>query len=195
VTFLLPEIDIDSIVIRKNMMAVTILTPKMLSLLDFLQKSCNLDDRTLLRVNELIQSCKDCLSKSIAESSRKSKLPSRIFRRTAQFYSLKDEVILSASIQEKILLWRLSLAESYQEYLYCTSQKFLSITTIREIPKTNILDLSLEQIILELIDYADEIDAWFDIEFADEYDDYHEQSEFDDLVKISASLRILSEQL
>ena len=38
-TFLLPEIDINSIAIRKNMMAATTLTPKMFSLLDSLFQS------------------------------------------------------------------------------------------------------------------------------------------------------------
>lgn len=194
-TFLLPEIDINSIAIRKNMMAVTTLTPKMFSLLDSLFQYGMLSERILLRLSDLQTDCKKCLSTSIMEASKQSHLPSKVFRRTAQFYALKDEAVLMASIQEKILLWQLSLAEAYQEYLYCSSNKFLPIANIRTILKADVPDLSFQQIQQELIDYADELDAWLEIEFSDEYDDYVEQPEFDMFVKIAATIRVLSDQL
>ncbi len=194
-TFLLPEIDISSIVIRKNMMAATTLTPKMFSLLDSLFQSDILNRHIIRRLDELKTDCKTSLLRSMIEAGKQSRLPSRVFHRAAQFYALKDEVILMASIQEKILLWQLSLAEAYQEYLYCSSNKFLPITNIRKIPKTDIPDLSFQQIQEELIDYADELDAWLEIEFSDEYDDYIEQPEFDIFVKIAATIRVLSDQL
>lgn len=194
-TFQLPEMNFNSIAIRKNMMTATILTPKMFSLFDSLSQSDAIDAHILLRLRDLRKDCEECFSQSMTEAGRESPIPSLVFRRAAQFYALKDEAILSASIQEKILLWKLSLAESYQEYLYCPSRKPFSISNIRKFSDMDTPDLSAVQIQQELTDYADEMEAWLEIEFAEEYDDYCEQMEFDMFVKIIAALRMLSEQL
>jgi hypothetical protein len=76
--------------------------------------------------------------------------------------------------------------------LHHASEKILSFNGIRQVPhQAEVAILTDAQIINELFDYADEIEAWLDVEFAEEYDDYLEQPEFDDVVRILAELHIL----
>lgn len=191
-TILLPEMDLNRIELRKHCMVTTVFTPKMLALFDVFRCSGGRNTNMLRCSENLVAVCNNCLSQSNINAASISNLPVFVFHRTAQLYALKDVVLLSASIQEKILLWKLSLAEAYQEYLHHASEKILSFNGIRQVPhQAEVAILTDAQIINELLDYADEIEAWLDVEFAEEYDDYLEQPEFDDVVRILAELHIL----
>lgn len=111
--------------------------------------------------------------------------------RTIQFYNEIDEKLVAASIRHKI--------ELYFECLDKTLSLSASVpfpfhpTGLCKINSELLCTLTDEQICLELDDYADEINAWLDIEFEDEYDDYCEYDQgFDCYVELSAKLWILA---
>lgn len=69
------------------------------------------------------------------------------------------------------------------------------IPSIRADTKASLVELDDEQIIAELFDYADEIQAWLDIHFANEYEEYSDDEKFMETVRIMADLEFMAKQI
>lgn len=177
--------------LRKHILCTTVFTRKFLLLIMIAKLTYEnevhfgeLCDTICNRANRL-------LMKSAKDASRSTGISVERLYRVVYLYNEIDEKLVAASIKRKIELYfecldkvfskpASTLLPFHRSGLYKINPEFLC-------------KLTDEQICLELDDYADEINAWLDIEFEDEYDDYCEQDQgFDCYVELSAKLWILA---
>lgn len=176
---------------RKHILCATVLTRKFVMLV--MIAKCIYENEG--RFGELCDTILDRSAQLLTESARNASnstgiLTERLYH-TIQLYNEKDEKLVAASIRHKIKLY----LECLDEALSAPSPVPLPLhpTGLYRINTELLCDLTDDQICLELIDYADEIDAWLDIEFEDEYDDYCiEDQGFDCYVELSAKLWMLA---
>lgn len=185
---LLDNIFESNVNLRKHVMISTTMTTKLLMLLDMLQQEYQ-EKRVTQLAAELRVRCKKCLHDSICASVKECMITPDILRLAANLYSLYDNVLITATIPEKISAWKIACSIARQQHLDLAPFS-LSIPQLPE-SKIEYCKLTPIQISDELLDYADEIDAWLNGYF-DEYDEYSEDKEFDVFVCILTDLQFLA---
>ncbi len=175
--------------LKKHIFCTTVFTHKFHLLIRIAKYASERDGRFDELCDTICRQTKQLLMESARSASRSTGItPERLYR-VVYLYNKIDETLIAASIRHKIEL-----------YFDCLDK------VLSEPPSLNILFYPLglnnmelpccltdEEICLELDDYVDEIDAWLDIEFAEEYDNYCEKDQgFDCYVELSAKLWMLS---
>lgn len=180
---------IENCEFRKHMLCVTVLTRKFILLFMIVKYAYENEGRFDELCDAICRQAKLLLMESAKEASRSTGITLEQLYRVVYLYNKIDENLIAASIRHKIEL-----------YFDCLDK------VLSELPSPHLLFYPLglnnmelpcyltdEEICLELDDYVDEIAAWLDIEFEDEYDDYCEEDQgFDCYVELSAKLWMLS---
>lgn len=175
--------------LRKHILCTTVFTHKFHLLLQIAKYASEKDGHFDELCDAICSQTKQLLMESARNVSRSTGITLERLYRTVYLYNKIDEKLIAASIRHKIEL-----------YFDCLDK------VLSEPPSPHLLFYPLglnnmelpgyltdEEICLELDDYVDEITAWLDIEFEDEYDDYCEADQgFDCYVELSAKLWMLS---
>lgn len=177
--------------LRKHILCTTVFTHKFLLLIMIAKLAYEGEGRLGELCDKICNQTKLLLMESAKEASRSTGITLEQFYRVVYLYNKIDENLIAASIRHKIELYFDCLDKVLSEppSLHLLFYP-LGLNSI--VPDFS-CHLADEEICLELDDYADEITAWLDIEFADEYDDYCEADQgFDCYVELSAKLWMLS---
>lgn len=178
--------------LRKYVMATTIITPKLIDLLDltFVQKHSD-------RVKELIRDITTLCQKSIYDSRKmviiKEDISPDILRATSSLYALWDHAAISASIKEKVHFWEICYSIAAQQESD-TAPYELSLSPFAK-SGVEYITLSTDEICRELLDYADEIEALLEEYFSEEYDEFNVNDEYDIFIRIQTGLEFLTQIL
>lgn len=178
--------------LRKYMMATTVITPKLIDLLNMILYE-NYPERTKEQIHKLKKNCQTYISDCRQVVSASGEVSPDILRMTASLYALWDNILVAASIQEKIQSWEICYAIARQQKANMAPYDLIVSACAKS--KAEYITLSMEEICSELIDYADEIEAWLDEYFLEEYDDYSDNEEFDRIIKIQTGLEFLAQIL
>lgn len=172
--------------LRQCVMATTVMTPKLILLLDMIQvqyKDSKVAEVALQNRRKCINYIHNCMSNTNQSPS--------ILRLAANLYYLYDDVLVTSSIRDKIIAWKTAYQIAERQVSGTSPVKL----TVSDIPflYTEFF-LARESIEQELIDFSDEIEAWLDI-YITEYDDFDEsdgQNVYDEIVSIMTDLRFLA---
>lgn len=177
--------------LRKHILCTTVFTRKFLLLIMIAKLAYDGEGRFGELCDKILALANHLLITSAKDASHSTTISLEQLYRTIQFYNEIDEKLVAASIRHKIDLYFECLDKVLSEPP--TTLLLFYPTGLCKINPELLCTLTDEQICLELDDFADEIDAWLDIEFEDEYDDYCEQDQgFDCYVELSAKIWILS---
>ncbi|MDM8298082.1 hypothetical protein QUW58_23075 [Enterocloster aldenensis] len=177
--------------LKKHIFCTTVFTRNFHLLLQIAKYASERDGRFDELCNTICKRAKQLLMKSAKDASHSTTIPLERLYRAVYLYNKIDEDLVAASIRHKI--------ELYFDCLYKVLSEPPSPHLLFYPPGLNNMNLDIpchladEDICLELDDYVDEINAWLDIEFEDEYDNYCEADQgFDCYVELSAKLWMLS---
>ena len=188
---------------RLYTMSATVFTPNLFSLLRNAELYTFLNRRLNYAIKKTFQKCRFCRNYYFSQID-KSSAQYKPLKLATNIYYLLDSIILASSIENKIKLFKTlylaaaeppSFAFPFQITLRKTTDSTLSNDTT-----TSVKNMSFEeqkQNILELVDelfeYSTEIEAWLDIQFEDEYDDFDfNQPIFNSALEAMASLSALA---
>lgn len=176
---------------REYVMASTILSAKFVYLLQIVENTLRYNSY----VHELAAKVR-CNSNNYKRSILKTAsadtgLPLDILLHCSAFYSKIDLQISAASIEKKISIWNNCMIKAMESKKQMPNN-FILAPAIPLAKKELLVELDDEQIVSELLDYADEIQAWLDIHFADEYDEYSDDEKFMDIVCIMVDLEFMA---
>ncbi len=181
----------ESCELRKHILCTTVFTHKFHLLLQIAKYASEKNGHFDELCDTICKRAKQLLMESARSASRSTGITLEQLYRVVYLYNKIDENLIAASIRHKIELYFDCLDKVLSEppSLHLLFYP-LGLNSI--VPDFS-CHLADEEICLELDDYADEITAWLDIEFEDEYDDYCvEDQGFDCYVELSAKLWILS---
>jgi len=192
------EKDINSLfendgAFRHCVMASIVMTPKLTMLLDIIQQQYK-KGRIAQYAEENRRTCKQYINNALARAADSASVDVSILRTTANLYAIYDDAIIAAKIQDKITAWKTA-------YVIALRQKdelcpFRLENSLIPMSKMDFCQLSNKDISNELLDYAEEIEAWIDVYFSEDFDNYSaEDDAFDGILGIMASLRILASEL
>lgn len=171
-------------------MISTVLTPKLISLFDLIEHQYK-DEKIIHYTKKSREQCKKCIHKSILSASKSTGIEPKVLRMSMHAYFIIDDAITTASIKEKIHYWNLCYA------IACRQQQQVAPFQLKlpEFVPLNcgFVELSRDEICMELEDYAEEIECWLDNYF--EYDDFSTDSRYDEIVEVMANLRLLASKL
>ena len=177
--------------LRKHILCTTVFTRKFLLLIMIAKLTYENEGRFGELCDKILALANQLLVTSAKDASHSTTISLEQLYRTIQFYNEIDEKLVAASIRRKIDLYFECLDKVLSEPP--TTLLLFRPTGLYKINLGLLCKLTDEQICQELDDYADEINAWLDIEFVDEYDDYCvEDQGFDCYVELSAKIWILS---
>lgn len=178
--------------LRKYMMITTIITPKLIDLLDLILMQ-NHTEHIGEHIRELKKNCKTCISDCRKAASVSNKISPDILRMTASLYALWDNITVAAPIKEKVQIWETCYAIAMQQKTGIAPYRIdVSVCTQSG---AEYIELSKEDICDELLDYAGEIEAWLDEYFSEEYDEYSTDEEYDIFIEIQVRLEFLAKML
>lgn len=188
------QIRVESNVsIKKYAMVTTVFTPKLIDLLDFIRMQAQ-EDKLKKFLDEIVKNILETIADYRKDASVSSGINIDVFGMASSLYAIYDDAVVAASIMDKInaLKILLTIFSSQDE-----GNAPYSVTICATSPfNRKGIKLTSAEIRNELSDYADELEAWLDEYFADEYDDYcAEDQGFDIIVKIMVDLRFLSKIL
>lgn len=172
---------------RQCVMATTIMTPKLILLLDMVQAQYK--DSTVAEVAlQNRRKCTNYIHNCMSNVTNQSPITLRL---AANLYYLYDDVLVTSSIRDKITAWKTAYQIAEKQVHGIAPIK----VTVSDIPFVHTdFFLPKESIEQELNDFSDEIEAWLDI-YITEYDDFDESDEqniYDEVVSIMTDLRFLA---
>lgn len=179
-----------NLMLRKCVMATTVMTPKLILLLDIIQlqyqeKNCKIAEAALQYRRKYATYIHDCIL-NVTELNQTA------LRQAANLYYSYDDILVTSSIQDKVAVWKAIYLIAERQVLKQAPVKI----TVSDIPfaKTDYCDLSKDSIEKELYDYSDEIEAWIDIYMIgyEDYNDDDEQHIYDEIISIMTDLRFLA---
>ena len=175
--------------LRRCAMATTVITPKLILLLDIIQLK-HQDSRIAEAALENRRKCANYVHNCMNVPEQNP----AVLRLAANLYYLYDDVLVTSSIEDKVVAWKTTYQIAARQ-LYGASPVKISVSDIPFL-HTEYCDLATESIERELYDYSDEIEAWLDLYMTD-YDDYDEsehdgQDIYDEAVSIMTDLRFLA---
>ena len=177
--------------LRKHILCTTVFTRKFLLLIMIAKFTYENEGRFGELCDKILDLSERLLMQSAKDTSRSSRISMERLYWVVYLYNEIDEKLVAASIRRKIDLYFECLDKVLSEPP--TTLLLFRPTGLYKINPDSLCYLTDEDICLELDDYADEINAWLDVEFEDEYDDYCEEDQgFDCYVELSAKIWILS---
>lgn len=173
--------------LRRCVMATTVMTPKLILLLDMVQtqyKDSKAAEVAFLNRRKCINYIHNCISNVMNQSPTTLRL-------AANLYYLYDDVLVTSSIRDKIIAWKTAYQIAEKQVRGSAPVK----VTVSDIPflYTEFF-LPKESIEQELNDFSDEIESWLDI-YITEYNDFDESDEqdiYNEIVSIMTDLRFLA---
>lgn len=198
------NLNFESTASMEYICAVTVLTPKMQELFHIAnEQSCGKTEhpnlRHLLRlISETEADCKTLIEKCRKNLSETEGFSEELLKNTETIYWYHDYVILAGSIQEKIKQWIFAFALAASERDLTGGNEILK--AYKEADKKLIArsELSSSDLADELTSYADEMEAWLDIELVDEMEAWENECgnpEMEDFWGIVTRIRLLAENL
>lgn len=173
--------------LRQCVMATTVMTPKLILLLDMVQaqyKDSKVAEVALQNRRRCTNYIHNCISNVTSQNPTTLRL-------AANLYYLYDDVLVTSSIKDKIIAWKTAYQIAERQAYGIAPIK----VTVSDIPfLCQEFSLPKESIEQELNDYSDEIEAWIDI-YITEYDDFDESDEqnvYNEIISIMTDLRFLA---
>lgn len=176
--------------LRKCAMATTVMTPKLVLLLDIVQLQYqNQNSKAVEVARKYRRKCATYIHNCILNVAD---LNQTALRLAANLYYSYDDILIASSIEEKIAVWKTAYLIAEKQVLGSPIVKI----SVSDIPFTeaDYCELAKDFIEKELYDYSDELEAWVDIYMKDyeEYNDDDEQQIYDDIISIITDLRFLA---
>jgi len=191
----LKEMFNSSYIYREYVMAATIITSKFLDLLRIIGYSEHYDPQLMRMADDLYQEALAYKGSTVMAASTDSSFSTSALLYAGSMYDRYDKTLVSASINQKIEVWNQKMQKAIWMQQRMPSNRILFTPFIHTTAKDELTELTNGQIVEELLDYADEIEAWLDLYFVDEYDDYANDGKFIDAIRIMESLKFISEQI
>lgn len=178
-------------------MSSTVFTPKFFALLDQVRQpgfpkhlaECSAETR---------RRCRKLVHQVFSSPEIQEPADPKTLRLAAKLYAIFDDILLVAPMEEKISLWKASYLAAEQQLLQTASFK-LDLSDIPAIPPEQNPDISFRQLCCgmsgELLDYSDELEAWLDLHFVNEFDAYSESAPFDEVVQVISDLRSMAKEI
>lgn len=181
---------LDALPVRKHVFCSTVFSAKFFLLFSAASSVCK-DSPNLSRLCvDVVAEANRLHSESLEDAAAASGLSQDAFRRADALFDDENNRLIVASIRRKIAIWEDCLAKALESDVSAEMQAEDSEEPEPDEPCV----LFLEDVVLDLLDLADEIEAWLDVEFAEEYDDFREENQgFDDFVRLLAIVRLLAE--
>lgn len=174
--------------LRQCVMATTVMTPKLILLLDMIQ--LQYQNSTVSEVAQ--QNRRKCANYIHSCMSNVTDQSPAILRLAANLYYLYDDVLVTSSIREKIIAWK-TVYQIAERQIQEVAPVKISVSDIPFV-HTELCNLTKDSIEKELYDFSDEIEAWLDL-YMTEYDDFDESDEqniYDEMISIMTDLRFLA---
>jgi len=180
---------------REYVMAATIITSKFLDLLRIVVYSEHYDPRLRRMADDLYQAAMAYKGSAVMAAATDSPFSTSALLYASTMYDKNDKTLVSASIKQKIEIWNQKMQKAIWMQQRMPPNRILFTPFTHLITKDELAELTNEQIVEELLDYADEIEAWLDLYFVDEYDDFANDGKFIDAVRIMDGLKFLAERI
>lgn len=178
-------------------MSSTVFTPKFFALMDQVRQP-DFSPHLTECAAETRRRCRKIVHQVFSSPAIKEPADPQTLRLAAKLYAIFDDILLAAPMEEKISLWKASYLAAEQQLLQTASFK-LSISDIPTIPLKWGSDISFRQLCCgltgELLDYSDELQAWLDLHFVNEFDPYSEASPFAEIVQVIADLQSIAKEI
>lgn len=195
------EFDLNHTAVMEHMYAVTTLSPKLSDLLRCIILRYEKDAKhsnIAVFANTTLSYCEECVKNTKQKVFQETGIPVDLLNRSAIIYSVHDAVIIAASIRETIEQWKLSFALAYYESRLAESRKiyhmYSVLNSVLKVPD----DLPVDDMIVSLNDCAEDMQAWLEIELADETEDYEldpDNHTLDCFYDIIGRLQLLAEEI
>lgn len=178
-------------------MSSTVFTPKFFALLDRVRQP-DFPHHLAECAAETRRRCRRYVHQIFSSPAIKEPADPQTLRLAAKLYAIFDDILLAAPMEEKIGLWKASYLAAEQQLLQTASFK-VDISDIPAIPPESSSGTSFRQLCCgmagELLDYSDELEAWLDLHFVNEFDSYSEASPFDEVVQVISDLRSMAKEI
>lgn len=180
---------------REYVMVSTIITAKLLDLLHIIGYSERYDTRLKRMADDLYQETLAYKKSVVMAAAANSQFSTSALLYASTTYDKYDKTLISASIEKKIEFWNQMMDKAIKLQQRMPPNCILFTPFSHPIGKEDLIELTNEQIVEELLDYADEIDAWLDLYFTDEYDDFSDDGKFVETVRIIEGLKFIADKI
>ena len=172
-------------------MSTTVITPQLMIILQDIIDAASWDSDLHRCASQTLQHCQDCSRHYLFNASRQLGINTETLLLAQNLYGILDSSILAASIEDKISLYQTvyltALKQTENDLPYNISLQACSFY------QPSITAICNRQNLAETInEYSEEIEAWLDIQFADEYDDFTSQPDFDPITELMVTLEMLT---
>jgi len=173
-------------------MVATIITSKFLDLLRIIGYAERYDARLKKMANDLYEDALAYKGSAMMAATSDSPFSTSALLYAGSMYDKYDRKLVSASIKNKIEVWNQMMGKATKLQQKMPPNCVLFTPFSHSIDNANLAELTDGQIVDELLDYADEIEAWLDLYFTDEYDDFADDGKFIDITKIMEGLKFMA---
>ncbi len=180
---------------REYVMAATVITSKLLDLLRIIGYSERYDAQLKRMANDLYEDALAYKGSAVMAATSDSPFSISALLYAGSIYDKYDRKLVSASIKKKIEIWNQMMDKAIKLQQKMPPNCILFTPFSHSIDKTDLAELTDKQIAEELLDYADEIEAWLDLYFTDEYDDFADDGKFVDITKIMEGLKFMADKI
>ena len=166
-------------------MSTTVITPQLMTILQDVIDATSWDSDLHRCASQTLQHCQNCSRHYLSNASRQLGIHTETLLLAQNLYGILDSSILAASIEDKISLYQtvyLTAIKQTENDLQACSFYQPSITAI----------CNRQNLAETINEYSEELEAWLDIQFADEYDDFTSQPDFDPIAELMVSLEMLT---
>lgn len=152
-------------------MSTTVITPQLMTILQDVIDATSWDSDLHRCASQTLQHCQNCSRHYLSNASRQLGIHTETLLLAQNLYGILDSSILAASIEDKISLYQTvyltALKQAENDLPYNISLQACSFY------QPSITAICNRQNLAETInEYSEELEAWLDIQFADEYDDF-----------------------
>lgn len=177
---------------RLYMMSATVITPQLLTTLQDIIDSTSWDSDLHRCASQTLQRCQDYSRRYLLNVSKQLDIPTETLLLAHKLYGLLDAAILTASVEEKINLFEAVYLSTLKQtenqlpyYVHLQTHSYYLPAAITNDDLHKLADI--------IQDCTEDIEAWLDIQLADEYDDFNpNQPDLDPVVELLSSLQILT---
>ena len=172
-------------------MSATVITPQLMTILQDIIDAASWDSDLHRCASQTLQHCQDCSRHYLSNASRQLGINTETLLLAQNLYGILESSILAASIEDKISLYQTvyltALKQTENDLPYNISLQACSFY------QPSITAICNRQNLAETInEYSEEIETWLDIQFADEYDDFTSQPDFDPITELMVALEMLT---
>ena len=154
----------DNVPLMRHILAATFVTPKLLSLFDWI--TTHFSDK---KIHHLTADTRKACKKFRSKSRVKAPIENNILQLADAVYALYDDAIEIDSLEHKIKIWKIANAIACRQFQNSPPCKIQVIETIKLSPHIN--ELSLKTAEYKLIEHANQCQAWLNGQYIDSDDD------------------------